>query len=205
MVILGLCLVSSCKKAEDKPAPPPPEAPKADPVVAVPKPPVAPPATGNCAAGTTLTALDSAKDISKAGPFDLLSFTFAKAQWDADRSTLKVYVSNKDWSLERLNSLPSPVASNGEAYVVVAFSQDDKPALGSYPENPHDRTAKRYVSTSLIVNGESLGISLGASTAEIVELANGKVCGKFDLNGDISPNPGTTHIAGTFVAELAEK
>lgn len=207
VAIIGLCVLPSCSKDKDKNAPAPAPAAPAAPAKPAPsaEPPAAPTpaAAGACPTATTVTALDSSKDISKEGPFDLATFTFAKARLSADGAKLEVFVSNKDWPLERLSGLKSPIENNGEAYLALTFKAKDPAALvGTYQAKNRDQPGDREVTTSLFVNQHALGVSLGDSTAAIIQHADGTVCGTFDLNGEHEFDGKKTHFAGTFLAPL---
>ncbi len=187
--LLGVCALSSCSKDEGKKAPAP--APKQ------------PALSGKCPAATTIAALDSSTDISASGPFDLATFTIAKAQLSGDGTKLQVFIANKDWSIDRLSSMPSPVENAGEAYVTVTFKAKDAAAMiGAYSPKNHDAPPDREVSTSLVVKGNALGVSLGDSKAEVIDMTGARVCGSFDLFGESEFEGKKTHLAGTFVADL---
>lgn len=195
LALLGLCGLSSCGKDKGKPA--------QEPVKPTPATGGSTAAAAPCPASTMITALDSSTDISAAGPFDLATFTFAKAKLSSDGTTVQIFISNKDWSLDRLTSLPSPVENNGEAYVTLTFKAKDASALvGAYSPKNREAPPDREVSTSLIVKGNALGVSLGDSKAELVDKTAGRVCGTFDLQGEHEFEGKKTHLAGAFVADL---
>jgi hypothetical protein len=121
----------------------------------------------------------------------------------ADGTKLKVFISNKDWSVDRLSALPSPVDNNGEAYVSLTFKAKDAAALvGAYSPKNREAPPEREISTSLFVKGMALATNLGDSKAEVAEKTDARVCGTFDLVDEHEFGGKRTHLAGTFVADL---
>ncbi len=156
-----------------------------------------PPALGQCPAKTTLTSLTSSIDISPQGPFDLKSFTVAKAVWKDDGARLVVFVSNHDWTVAAMQAGRSPIAEKGKAYVELSFYNKDKwVTIGEYK-----RGYKKPFSTLMEIRVLKRSINPGVREAKvkIIDMRGGKVCGEFAYTGR------KTRVAGTFVADLPEK
>ncbi len=157
-----------------------------------------PPALGKCPDKTSLTALKSSIDISKEGPFDLATFTHAKAMWKNDHATLKVFIANHPWTAKQMGSLMSPIKQAGKAFVEVRFYQKDVWAtIGEYKRGGYKQPFTTSASIGVLKRG--IGISFKEASAKIIDMRNGKVCGTFDFKGTKNA------LAGTFVADLPEK
>ena len=180
-------------------APPPPVKPATDEAASA-------AADGECPARTTLTALDSTKDLAAFGPFDLSEFTHALAGSQKDGAKVIIYLSNRDWSLERYGQLPSPVDTAGDAYLKLTFHSKEGPVTAAvFGENPHTGEAAAYVAASLFVKELSIGVDLGESKAEILGITDTQICGTFALHGKHEMDGRKTHFEGTFVAPLPTK
>lgn len=159
-----------------------------------------------CPAGTTLTALDSSKDLSAVGPFDLGKFTEAIAESAETGGEVTVYLSNKLRSVERYNALPSPVEEKGGAYLKLRFTSKDSPVTAmAFREKQHTEDETVYLGVSLFVKDLSIGVDLGESKAEILAVTDSHVCGTFALHGKHEFDGRKTHFEGTFVAPISLK
>ena len=170
-----------------------------------PTPTVAPtPATpaavaDGCPSGTTMATLDVTPiGKPKLGPFDLPTFSFAKAELKKEGTQLSVHISNGDW----------PVASMRQAHLFLKKQSDTVLTLTFYGKK-QPVAAKEYGSGSAFFGKEEVQTSLytatiarGMSTkgkATIVAMTDDSVCGTFEL---VSQYHDDNKISGTFVAPL---
>jgi len=220
-VLLVASLLLGCGKAQDKPAPATAEqqeqkpAPKPEPAEEPAETAEAPeeeaaseePAEplGECP-DTKVEALDSSSDSYKAsGPFDLAAMTVAKAQSSKEGARVKVFISNKDFTVTQMaNTFVSPIKNKDEAILVISFSNGkDKVVIGEYdPANGYGKPF--WVSAEVRVlgtTGKGTDISFGAKEgkAVILDMKDGKICGTFDLTGSLGS------AKGTFTADLEVK
>ena len=168
------------------------------PVKKMPKKMPLPAALGTCPDRTTLTAFKSGIDISKQGPFDIKTFSFAKAEWKNDHALLHVFIANHDWTAKQMGSLRSPIKDNGKAFVRISFYQKDVwVTIGEYKRGGYKKPFT--TSAGIGVNKRDIGNSFKEVSARIIDMRNGKVCGEFEFKGN------NNHLAGTFIADLPEK
>lgn len=150
-----------------------------------------------CPQATVLNAMDSSKDLSAVGPFDLPTFTYAKATRESD-GEVNVYISNQDLARAKLQGMRSLAAGASDAVVKLTFrSTGAALAQGVFGTA---REGKTRVKATLFVKDMSLAVGLGESSAELLELRDGMVCGTFDLKGEHDFGHGLSHFAGSFVA-----
>lgn len=154
-----------------------------------------PPALGKCPDKTKLTALQSSIDISKEGPFELDTFKYARAVWKDDGATLRVFVTNHDWSAKQLGRLTLPIKDKGQAIITLSlYQKDEVVTIGNYDKRGYKEPMSSSVGLGVLKR--NIGLSFKQVKARIIDMRNGKVCGDFDFKGKKS------HIAGSFVADL---
>jgi len=84
-------------------------------------------------------------DISKEGPFKLDTFKYARALWKDD-ATLRVYVTNHDWSAKQLGRLTLPIKDKGQAIATLSlYQKDEVVTIGNYDK----RGCKEPMSSSV--------------------------------------------------------
>jgi len=153
----------------------------------------------NCPTATAVTKLTSTDaSVVEGGPFDVTTFTYAKAKWEGNK--LNVYISNEDFPVSKFGALDSPVkgAEKGTGVLQLVMSNGTEkadvapynPAAG-YGQ-PHWVTAEMLVPVGPTATDALLSMSSGS--AEVVAMDSTKVCGTFDMTGNNSS------AAGTFVA-----
>lgn len=161
-------------------------------------------ALGECPAETSVATLDhSLADFDAAGPFDLTTFTDAKAAYDS-QGRLKVYVANKDFALSSLkNLLASPVRNeeNGTGVLELTFYGGEEKA-GPAEYDP----TKKYNEAGLVSGqfrvpndrgtGSDLSFFFTEGSATLLDVSGGTACGTLDLTGT------DQRLVGTFVATL---
>jgi hypothetical protein len=165
----------------------------------------------DCPAANVITKMNSAMDSFKAAlPLDFSRITSAGVVWKRNGTEVEVLLSNGDFTTRQMaNEFEPTVKKNGEFIVVIHFANNGKKiTAGAYRAgSDHKSPFWVYVELKLYNVSENKGkiISLGVreGTAEIFQLTDKKVCGKFQLQtGKNSRQPG--EIAGEFNVSLEE-
>jgi hypothetical protein len=129
--------------------------------------------------------------VTAGGPFDLKTFTSAEAKLDKEGKRLTINVANKGMK-------PSALAK-GEAIVSIVISDKEKNvAAGVYEDGSATFGKGPQVGVTLFAHKQAIGWSLMGSV-NIAKMADGKVCGTFDLKGEFTD---ADKLTGTFVADL---
>lgn len=161
---------------------------------------------GECPSETSLVAVEnSLSDFAAAGPFDLATFTDAKASYDTGNDkNLKVYIANKDFPIGALrNAFVSPVKDEAKGTAVVGltfYGGDEKAGPGVYDPTKKYNEAGLVSGEIRVPNDNGTGSSLSfyftEGTATVMQVQDGKVCGTLNLSGN------NQKLEGTFVATL---
>ncbi len=184
---------SVTSKPIEKPIEPAPDPAAATPVA----PPLAP--LGPCPAGTTITELTSSIDISDSGPFDWSKFTIAKALSKDDGKQLRIFISDQDYPIKKMDGLMTPVAAKGDAVLAISLYNGDQPVtIGEYSPGKykHPHTALAEVQIHRGDKGAFVGLGITGGVVRVLDMPDGKVCGEFEVKSAKSL------AKGTFVAPV---
>jgi hypothetical protein len=175
--------------------------PESDSAAATPSAPAAPaPAPlGPCPAATTIAEVTSSIDITDSGPFDWSKFTIAKALSKDDGKQLRIFISDQDYPIKKMDGLMTPVAAKGDAVLAISLYNGDQPVtIGEYSpgkyKEPHTALAELQVHRG--DRGAFVGLGITGGVVRVLDMPDGKVCGEFEVKSEKSL------AKGTFVAPI---
>ncbi len=152
---------------------------------------------GPCPEATAIVELKSAIDISDGGPYAWDQFTIAKALGRDDGKQLQIFISNRDYPTKRMAGLTTAVGGKGEAvFTLSLYNGEDKVSIGEYRPGGFKKpfTVLAEVQISKGEKGTFVGLGIDDGVVRVLDMADGKICGEFEVKSARSL------AKGTFVA-----
>ncbi|MBM4360567.1 MAG: hypothetical protein FJ096_20870 [Deltaproteobacteria bacterium] len=116
----------------------------------------------------------------------------SSASLDKDGKTLKLRIGNK--------LVPLTDLAKGDGIVEFTIREKDKSVGPGAYRSGADTFGKASVSVSLYAQKQGIGWALTGSV-DLVKMADGKVCGTFDMTGEFANGH---KLQGSFVADIAK-
>jgi ankyrin repeat protein len=168
--------------------------------------PAGPPPAG-CPAATKVTKLASPSEAFKVSqPIDIATITSAKAIVEKDGTSVRVFLTNRNYAAAAMNSsMVVPVKNPGDVIVKLRFMNGSTPvAPGEYTPAAGWGKPLSVIAELVVTGGKPSGAEItmvpaqssDTGKATVTALEGGYVCGTFDLKGSLG------ETAGAFVATI---